>query len=85
MPPISPSVLYLQNLTPWWAEEDGTEAPVVETKVDTITTLAPTPDSETHIATLTNVGGADLKVVSTDAGTAKVDKLVNDGTVTFTG
>lgn len=82
-----PRALALQNLWGhhgWSKESDATTAPVVETKVGTTSVLAPTPDSETHIATLTNVNGSDLKVVSTDSGTAKVDKLVNDGTTTFT-
>ena len=46
--------------------------------------LAPTTGNETHIASLTNVGDSNLKVVSTEAGSAVVDKLVNDGTTTFT-
>ena len=42
------------------------------------------PYIDTHIATLTNVNGSDLKVVSTDVGSVKVDKLVNNGITTFT-
>ena len=45
--------------------------------------MAPVAGTDSHIATLTNVNGSDLKVVGTDEGSVKVDEVKNDGTTTF--
>ena len=57
------------------------EAPAVTTSAGTNLL---SDQADTHVATLTNVNGSDLKVVSTNAGNTTVDKLVNNGSTTFT-
>ena len=83
-PAPAPGPSVMQNLYYSRSSHNHSVAPVLETSVGTTTVLAPATGNETHIASLTNVGDSNLKVVSTEAGSAVVDKLVNDGTTTFT-
>jgi len=73
----------LQNLG-WFSRRKHTKVQDATTSAGTTNVLAPVANTDSHIATLTNVNGSDLKIVGTEEGSVKVDEVHNDGTTTFT-